>query len=44
MWCTGYFFGYKIIGSFIKLHPEISAKNILETSSEEIFAMSNYHL
>lgn len=42
-WCAGYFFGYKIIDSFRKLHPQISVKDMLEMSSEEIFAMSNYH-
>lgn len=36
-------FGYKIIDSFRKLHPQISVKDMLEMSSEEIFAMSNYH-
>lgn len=41
--CAGYFFGYQIIDSFRKLYPQISVKNVLEMSSEEIFAMSNYH-
>lgn len=43
-WCSGYFFGYKIIDSFRKLYPKISIKNMIEMNSEEIFSMSNYHL
>lgn len=42
-WCTGYFFGYQIIDCFKKLYPQISVKNMLEMSAEEIFAMSNYN-
>lgn len=41
-WCAGYFFGYQIIDSFKKHYPQISVKNLLEMSAEEIFAMSNY--
>jgi uncharacterized protein YjaZ len=41
-WCTGYFFGYKIIESFKKHNPRIGVKNIIEMSSEEIFSMSSY--
>jgi uncharacterized protein YjaZ len=43
-WCAGYFFGYKIIDSFKKYYPQIGVKNIIEMSSEEIFAMSRYGL
>lgn len=43
-WCTGYFFGYKIIERFRKFYPQISVKSMIEMSSEEIFAMSNYCL
>jgi len=42
-WCAGYFFGYQIIDSFKKHYPQISFKNLMEMSSEEIFAMSNYN-
>lgn len=42
-WCAGYFFGYQIIDSFKKLYPQISVKNMLEMSAEEIFSMSNYN-
>ena len=41
-WCAGYFFGYQIIDSFRKLHRSINFKSMLEMSSEEIFAMSEY--
>jgi uncharacterized protein YjaZ len=43
-WCAGYFFGYKIIDSFKKCYPQIGVKNMIEMSSEEIFAMSGYGL
>jgi uncharacterized protein YjaZ len=43
-WCTGYFFGYRIIESFKKLYPLTSVKEIIEMSSEDIYAMSNYGL
>lgn len=43
-WCTGYFFGYRIIESFKKLYPLTSVKEMIEMSSEEIYAMSNYGL
>lgn len=42
-WCAGYFFGYQIIDNFKKLYPQISVKNMLEMSAEEIYAMSNYN-
>ena len=42
-WCAGYFFGYQIIESFKKHYPQISVKDLIEMSSEEIFAMSNYN-
>jgi len=41
-WCAGYFFGYKIIESFKKYYPLTSVKEMIEMSSEEIYAMSNY--
>lgn len=43
-WCTGYFFGYRIIESFKKFYPLTSVKEIIEMSSEDIYAMSNYGL
>ena len=43
-WCAGYFFGYKIIEYFKKHHPLTSVKEMIEISSEEIFAMSDYCL
>lgn len=43
-WCAGYFFGYQVIDSFKKLHPQISVKNLIEMSSEEIYNMSHYCL
>lgn len=43
-WCTGYFFGYKIIDCFRKCYQKIGVKNMIEMSSEEIFAMSHYCL
>lgn len=42
-WCSGYFFGYRIIESFKKLYPKISIKEMIEMNSAEIFSMSNYH-
>lgn len=43
-WCAGYFFGYKIIEYFKKRHPHTTVKEMIEISSEEIFAMSDYCL
>jgi uncharacterized protein YjaZ len=43
-WCAGYFFGYRIIECFKEHHPLTSVKEMIEMSSEEIFAMSNYCL
>lgn len=42
-WCAGYFFEYRIIESFKKYYPLFSVKEIIEMSSEEIYAKSNYH-
>ncbi|MBK1812793.1 hypothetical protein JHL18_19405 [Clostridium sp. YIM B02505] len=41
-WCTGYFFGYRIIDSFRKIYPDITPKELIETSSEEILLKSGY--
>jgi uncharacterized protein YjaZ len=41
-WCAGYFFGYRIIECFKKHYPLTSVKEMIEMSSEEIFAMSEY--
>lgn len=43
-WCAGYFFGYRIIEHFKKHYPLTSVKELIEMSSEEIFAMSDYYL
>lgn len=43
-WCTGYFFGYSIIEHFKKRYPLTSVKELIEMSSEEIYAMSKYGL
>ena len=43
-WCTGYFFGYRIIEYFKKRYPLTSVKELIEMSSEEIYAMSKYGL
>lgn len=43
-WCAGYFFGYRIIEAFKKYYPLTTVKEIIEMSSEEIYAMSNYDL
>jgi uncharacterized protein YjaZ len=41
-WCAGYFFGYRIIECFKKNYPITSVKELIEMSSEEIYAMSGY--
>jgi uncharacterized protein YjaZ len=41
-WCAGYFFGYRIIENFKKNYPHISAKQMIEMNSEEIYALSGY--
>lgn len=43
-WCTGYFFGYRIIEYFKECYPLTSAKELIEMNSEEIYAMSKYGL
>lgn len=43
-WCTGYYFGYRIIEYFKERHPLISVKELIEMSSEEIYAISKYGL
>lgn len=43
-WCAGYFFGDKIISCYRERYKEISFKNMIEMSAEEIFAKSGYYL
>lgn len=43
-WCSGYFFGYKIVEHFKKHNPQIGFRDMIEMSSEDIFSMSNYGL
>lgn len=41
-WCAGYFLGHRIIESFKKSYPEVTFKELIEISAEEIYERSNY--
>lgn len=41
-WCTGYFFGYRIIEYFKRNYPLIGIKQMIEMDAEEIYCLSGY--
>jgi uncharacterized protein YjaZ len=41
-WCSGYFFGYRIIESYLRNNPPIDTKALLELDCQTIYEKSGY--